>query len=323
MTTQSQALIQSQETATKWLMLACLAFAPLIAIAGYVLPAASVAPGAAAAAFAVLSVFGWKTGGAIGRQMVGLGIVGQAIAFVAALADTGWQIDAHFSFLVALAAMISLADITVILVSTVAIVIHHLGLGLLFPAFVFPSTEIWTNVARAVFHAGMVVLLDIALILAILNRQKLDRANLASLQDAQDHASASASAKAQAEAAQKTSEAEASRAAAAQAQAEQAVRDLSQAQQAQAAADREARATEARVADERAQRMREQNAVVAALQDGLSRLAAGDITGQIATPFPDDYENLRNDYNRALLQLGAILQDVGDQTTSLRDQVAA
>ncbi len=62
----------------------------------------------------------------------------------------------------------------------------------------------------------------------------------------------------------------------------------------------------------------ETGAVVAGLADGLRRLAAGDLTGRIETPFPADYEALRTDFNDALAELGGVLGEVVGNAEGIR-----
>ncbi|HKR16805.1 methyl-accepting chemotaxis protein [Rhizorhapis sp.] len=57
--------------------------------------------------------------------------------------------------------------------------------------------------------------------------------------------------------------------------------------------------------------------VVAALGDGLHRLAQGQVDHRIATPFPTELEQLRIDYNRATAELGKTLQAVTETADSI------
>jgi methyl-accepting chemotaxis protein len=55
---------------------------------------------------------------------------------------------------------------------------------------------------------------------------------------------------------------------------------------------------------------REQNAVVDALSMGLSNLAEGNLTSKIETPFSEDYEQLRQNFNQALSKLEETMMGV-------------
>ena len=61
-----------------------------------------------------------------------------------------------------------------------------------------------------------------------------------------------------------------------------------------------------------------QASVVESLAAGLARLAAGDLTCRLETPFPPDYEALRRDFNAALAELQSTLQVIVTNASSLR-----
>lgn len=62
---------------------------------------------------------------------------------------------------------------------------------------------------------------------------------------------------------------------------------------------------------ERLERLREQELVVTGLATGLKKLSMGDLTHTIDTQFPHEYENLRTDYNLAVLNLSDIVKKIG------------
>ena len=62
---------------------------------------------------------------------------------------------------------------------------------------------------------------------------------------------------------------------------------------------------------------------VAALRDGLAQIAKGDLSNPISDPFPEAYEPLRLDYNRAITDLASVLSEVLARTGQLMEQVAA
>jgi methyl-accepting chemotaxis protein len=86
----------------------------------------------------------------------------------------------------------------------------------------------------------------------------------------------------------------------------------------------EARLAEQAAADERsaAERERaatqaEQQAVVNALADGLSKLSAGDLTARIETAFSGSYEQLRSDFNSALSKLERTLGKIVEESKGI------
>ncbi|SOB93923.1 methyl-accepting chemotaxis protein [Rhodobacter maris] len=90
---------------------------------------------------------------------------------------------------------------------------------------------------------------------------------------------------------------------------------------AELAAERAAEADRARadqaMAAERADQIAAQQAVVAALETGLHRLATGDLTAEIRVAFPPQYEGLRANFNAALSGLAALVATIRDNTEGI------
>ena len=61
--------------------------------------------------------------------------------------------------------------------------------------------------------------------------------------------------------------------------------------------------------------------VVDQLRAALSRLSEGDLTCTIATPFSEDYEQLRHDFNDAAERLRAAMADVVESSVAIRGEV--
>lgn len=78
-------------------------------------------------------------------------------------------------------------------------------------------------------------------------------------------------------------------------------------------ADTERRAMEA----EKAERLKTQADIVNQIGRGLSALAKGNLLSQITGTFPDDYRQLKSDFNGALVQLNHTIQSVAGQATSM------
>lgn len=83
-------------------------------------------------------------------------------------------------------------------------------------------------------------------------------------------------------------------------------------------AEREAR--QKAISDERDARAAELDTVVQALGVGLQNLAKGDLSGEISTVFPSEYEKLRTDYNNAVRSLGDAIGAVKDSAVSIRNE---
>ncbi|OCX67084.1 hypothetical protein BFP70_02655 [Thioclava sp. SK-1] len=70
-----------------------------------------------------------------------------------------------------------------------------------------------------------------------------------------------------------------------------------------------ARAEQERLQAERAE---EQNQVVIALADGLTRLSAGDLSARIVQEFPGNYDSLRKDFNSAAAKLSQTIGQISE-----------
>ncbi|MBW8282624.1 MAG: methyl-accepting chemotaxis protein [Rhizobium sp.] len=88
----------------------------------------------------------------------------------------------------------------------------------------------------------------------------------------------------------------------------------------------ETRSERERADIERRQRMAEREteaqslqAVVAALDEGLDRLARGDLAFEIRANFPQELESLRHNFNKALSTLSATLAGIGGNSVAVRE----
>lgn len=319
--TSSEALAKIQQSTAKVLALAALICVPIVVLLDYFNPASSPLVGLISGGFAMLAWLGHKKGDDFGHQMIAVGLVAQPMAFVETFAETGWQIDMHFAFLVALAALVGLVNIKAILVATLAIVLHHLGLGVFLPQFVFPSTGLSENITRALFHGVMVVLLDIGLIFALFHLRRLDRDSLANLETARMQTDEATKAQEQAETLRLEALEVAKNADAQRQETEKVLAELKEIEAEKKRSDEKARLVEEEAAREQQKKAEEQKAVVQALQNGLSRLAASDLSSKIDAPFPPEYEVLRDDYNKAVDQLSATMGRVMSLSDTLKGEV--
>jgi methyl-accepting chemotaxis protein len=69
---------------------------------------------------------------------------------------------------------------------------------------------------------------------------------------------------------------------------------------------------------ERAQRAEEQAKVVRGLAQGLSQMAAGNLTARIDEPFPGEYEMLRTDFNNAMNELQEAMSTIVGSAGGIR-----
>ena len=73
---------------------------------------------------------------------------------------------------------------------------------------------------------------------------------------------------------------------------------------------------------ERQRLMDEQKSVVEAIQIGLKQLSQGDLTARINTPFVEDYEDLRTDFNGTVASLEQTMRDVVENAESIRNEAS-
>ncbi|WP_299371162.1 methyl-accepting chemotaxis protein [uncultured Tateyamaria sp.] len=316
------ALDASRLRAAGWLVKWCGIFAVCIAAAGLLLPIDSVLPGVLGAVAAGVGYWSVRTEFPGYRLVVGQMVIAQAIAFVAVMSGTGWQIDSHMFFFVALSALVGLVDFRAILLAAGTTVLHHLSLGVFVPQLVFPTTDFLHNIERVLFHGAIVALQVLVLGWAVRIRLSLTRQIDRALKSATEATERAEQASDMATAAQSAAEAETARAQSAQKEAEILLNQLEVEQAARAKSDAEVRESEARSAAAQQAVLDEQERVVAALRSALARVAQGDLSSPIEIAFPDAYEPLRSDYNRAIRNLASALGDVATNTNALMEQVA-
>lgn len=255
---------------------------------------------------------------ATARLGVGLGLIGQSVAFTAAFANHPWQVDAHMSFFAAMAMLISVADVSVILAALGLIVVHHLSFGILWPVLVYPTVDIIQNTARTLFH-GFVVLVETAvMILTVRSRLQLNtesearNAELTAAMATAEHATR------QAEAARMTAEGERASAEAARSSAEAAqAYVLAEKSKSEAAAEQLRQAELREIEVQRSLQERTRNAVEV-LRAALHRLSEGDLAVDISNPFAAEYEDLRRDLNGAVANIGKAITTVIEVSSQIR-----
>ena len=222
----------------------------------------------------------WRDAGSkVARLTIAVAYVGMISIILATATGSPLQIDIHMYYFAALAILTGFCDRDVILAGAGTTAVHHLALNFLAPALIYPGGE---NFPRVLLHAAIVVLEAGALVWITQQINALVAAVGRNL-----HAAETAMAERQT--------AEAATAAG------------------RVRADAERGASEAA----RAKAVAEQAAVVTALADGLSALAAGDLSRTVTTAFPAEYEGLRRDFNETLGALRHILGGIRTHTESL------
>ncbi|WP_299147051.1 methyl-accepting chemotaxis protein [uncultured Tateyamaria sp.] len=317
------ALDHSRFKAAEWILYWCAGIGCIVALFGVLLPVQSILPGLIALSATGIAYWSLKRRHKHHRLLVGQAAVAQAIGLVAAFSGSGWQIDAHMLFFVAMSTLVGLVDTRAIVWAAVTTVLHHLSLGVFLPQLVFPSSDLIENIERVLFH-GIIVGFQVgALYWAVSNRLRLTKEVQGAFTTAETQARHASQAGDVAEAARQDAQAEARRAQDAQVKAEELVKVLHEEQAAREEADQAKRAAEERSAEMQRARLEEQDHVVTALRGGLERIASGDLSAPLDAPFPHAYEPLRKDYNRAISKLASVLTQIVDSTNDLLMRVAA
>ena len=323
MTALSDTFRTSQDNVCHSLMRATTGMLPVTFLGAWATGNSLIAAPLVSAAFLALGWVSQPSGGSSARLGTSFAVVGQAIALTAAFAGHGWQIDMHMTFFAALATLVLLVDVRAILAATGLIVVHHLVLSLALPALIYPSVDLWGNVARTLLHGAVVAAESAALILAVLIRLRLqsqaaerEEALTAARELAADMLSRAEAARAQAEADRQA--AETSR------QAAEAAQERTRAESARAEeAHRSARELEAQDSARRLAALQEQQAIVGALRAALARLSDGDLSVALTTDFPAEYESLRRDFNTAVNRLRQAIGQVAEISSQIRGEAQA
>jgi methyl-accepting chemotaxis protein len=214
------------------------------------------------------------------RLTTGVALVAVISLLVAGLRGHAWQVDVHMYYFVGLAILAVYCDWRVIAMSAGAIAVHHLSLNFALPLAVYPGGA---DFGRALFH-GVVVVLEAAALIWMSAAVSQMFANVG-----------------------------------AASQAANAARDAAEAANVDAkaarVAEREASAAEQ---EGRSRHAEEQALVVGSLATGLEKLSLGDLTYRIPDAFPDEYEKLRADFNRAIAELQKTMRMVAGNANGIK-----
>ncbi|MGH1368325.1 MAG: methyl-accepting chemotaxis protein [Maritimibacter sp.] len=274
----------------------------------------------ASAVFATLVTLSTKMTPKLANISLSLGLVVQAATLNAAMAGHAWQIDTHMVYFAVLAVTMILNDFKATLAATVLIAVHHLVLTVAMPALVYPSTTLIENLQRTVFHAVVVLLETAALVYAIIAQNRMvakDRAQSAELGVAVAQAE---QARTEIEEALQEAEHAKSTAEEAQKNAEAALKRAEQESINARETDERAKASAHHDAQERDLFLRGQNKVINALRSNLKRLRDADLGGALGEEVSGDYEDLRDDFNVAMLALRNLIESVQDNAGLINNE---
>ncbi len=112
-------------------------------------------------------------GGAPGRLVFAMAVMGQPALIVGALAGHPWQVDAHMYFFALLATLAALSDVRALIAGAAVVALHHLSLNFAVPAVVFPGGG---DLARVMLHAVILTVETVALAAMIVDRHALTAA---------------------------------------------------------------------------------------------------------------------------------------------------
>ena len=319
----SDAFCESQANACRNLMLATTGMLPVTFLGAWVAGNSLLVAPALSAAFLAIGWASHQSSTQTARLGTSFAVVGQAIALTAAFAGHAWQIDMHMTFFAALATLVLLIDIRAILAATGLIVVHHLAVSLVFPALIYPSVDLWGNIARTLMHGAVVAAESAALILAVLIRIRL-QFQAVEREDALTAArELAADMLVKAEAAREQAEAQRQAADESRLAAEAAQQRIQAESERAEAAHLARRELEAQDGARRAAALREQQAIVGALRAALAHLSEGDLSVTLATAFPPEYEDLRGDFNTAVDRLRHAIGQVTDISGHIRGEAGA
>ena len=235
--------------------------------------------GGGSLAIAVGAILAWRFAGrdSLGRSLSAVALMGQVSMLVAAMSANSWQIDMHMAYFAALALLVIYCDWIAIAAAATTVAVHHLGLSYLLPAAVFPDAA---SLGRVLVHAVILIIEASILIGVALSVNAMFLLN--------DEA---------------------------RRKAEGAVDEARAAEEVAAAARRSEEAGRAQFAEGAAIAERDRAQTVSMLAQGLSRLAAGDLTVRIEADFEAHYAQLKIDFNAAVESLRATMSAITLATT--------
>jgi methyl-accepting chemotaxis protein len=147
-----------RNTAEKGLIILLWSAVPLIAAVAFGRDLSWIWPALAAASALVPTVSRLAGNGAsnqVTRLAVAITLVWTVSIFVGELSGHRWQSDAHMDYFAACALLAAFCDPLALLLATVAVALHHLGLNFLASALVYPGGE---DFFRVIFHAVILLL---------------------------------------------------------------------------------------------------------------------------------------------------------------------
>ncbi|MFK7874329.1 MAG: methyl-accepting chemotaxis protein [Paracoccaceae bacterium] len=220
-------------------------------------------------------------------------------------------------FFALLACLVSLRSILALVVATALIALHHLSLSFIMPSLIYPSGDFFENLGRTVFHAVIVVMETAALVATVHRLNRLDRDMLRQTETLKDSLEDADRARNEAQTAQDLAEDAQKSAIAAKTDVEAALQKAQEAERVRQASEAEKASIDAERRNREAAHREEQEHVVGAIRVALTKLATGDLTTRITTPFPAAYATLSEEFNAALETLETAVSEVAKRSDQM------
>ncbi|WP_172330480.1 methyl-accepting chemotaxis protein [Mangrovicoccus sp. HB161399] len=267
--------------------------------------------------FSAMALAAPRLAAANGQILASTALMGQIMVLTASLAGHPWQVDSHMAFFAALACLMVLNDFRPILAATLLIVVHHVSLAVLFPALIYPPADFLHNVERVLIHGAAAGIESAVLIYAVVVRKRMEAHRAADSDRIAAANEKTESSLREAEAALQSAETSSREAQEAQAAAQQAAEQAKSEMERAREADAAARAAEQRETERQAETNRAQQAVVDALKTALKELSERKLYSRIPDPLPEEYEELRLDFNSAAETLAGAMAEVLERAGSI------
>lgn len=246
-----------------------------------------------------------------------IALIGQAIAFTNAFQGHPWQIDSHMFFFALLACLVALRSVPALLVGAVVIAVHHASLTVFMPSLVYPSGGFAENIGRTAVHAVIVVFETAALVIAVLELQRLNKEMEVKADALEQSLRLSDAARQDAQVSQTESERAKEDAHSAKEKAEASLARLNETEANRVGLETERQKNQQVEMERDLARTQEQAGIVEALRMGLAQLEAGDLTTRIVKEFPPQYNELKEGFNTAVQSLEDMVSEVANRSTQM------
>jgi methyl-accepting chemotaxis protein len=157
MIAESPDLKNLRETTSKALIVVLWLHLPVCLAIGLMVGGGLLLPAILTAVMAIVATLSWQISGneISTRLVIAVALMGQVSVFTYQLAGHAWQPDMHMYFFAALACLVAYCDYRPIVISAVAISLHHVALNFLLPAAIYPGGA---DFGRAMLHAVIVAM---------------------------------------------------------------------------------------------------------------------------------------------------------------------